>query len=175
MLRQREIDYLKQGRNGRNRRSQLILIIIGSLVGLVALAYLFFWISLAPARSARSEAENVAASVGITKTERFLVANDSNAYYGIIGRTNSGEQKVAIIKRNSQQATVLMRRDGLSDDKLNKLIIDNYHPAKIYSIGLSIYKEQPVWSISFLSKNNKLNYVKLDYQSGEEYQIIKGI
>lgn len=175
MLRQSGIDYQKQKRNRHPSRPQLIFILIGTLIALAAIGYFFIWLSLAPMRTARIEAEEVANSAGITKTEQFFVSNDSDVYYSIIGRTNSGEQKVAIIKKNSQQATILLRKDGLTASQLTKLIEDNYQPAKIYSTALSIYQDQPVWQVAFLSDDKRLNYVLLDYQSGEEYQIIKGI
>lgn len=171
-----DVRIIQQKQMRRRHWSRLFFIWFGVFIALFAIILAYFYFSLTPVRNSEGEIKNIVRQkTDITQQETFLISNRNDTYFSVIGKTKNGTEKVALIKNGSKYVETFKRSSGMSNEALNKLLNEKYKVKHIYSIAISKYKGTVVWEIAYLSKNNKLNYLTLDFKTGKVYREITGI
>lgn len=151
-------------------------IIAGIGIVIAALVLGYFYIALSPIRQDEDRLQKlVKAHSDIATVQQFSVDYRKGTTYAVIGTTTSGHEKVAIVHGQSSQVKTYDRAAGLSNDQLRRLILKTYQPKKVYSANISDYKGALVWEVSYRSQNNSLNFVTLDFKTGQSYRTINGL
>jgi uncharacterized protein YpmB len=63
--------------------------------------------------------------------------------------------------------------DGLSEKDVRKLVDKQFNPQKVTSIGLAIYEKVPVWQVTFIDKDDNLNFITYQFSNGKQVQTIR--
>ncbi|CAM3126705.1 DUF5590 domain-containing protein [Leuconostoc rapi] len=171
-----DIRIRQRRKQNRVHWSRVWFIAAGIGIVLAALTICYFYVSLTPMRRDESRLQRfVKTKTDIATVQQISVDHRQKTTYAITGTTASGQQKVAIVRGKSDQVKTYDRRKGLSDKKLRQLILTTYKPKKIYSANISEYKHALVWEVSYKGQDNTLNYVTLDFKTGNPYRVIKGL
>ncbi len=148
----------------------------GIVILISALVLGYFYISLSPMRHDEARLQRfVKAKTDIATVQQINVDYRQKTTYAVTGTTATGKQKVAIVQDDMKQVKTYDRRDGLSNQKVRQLILTKYKPKKIYSVNISEYKNTLVWEVSYKGQNNDLNYITLDFKTGQSYRVINGL
>ncbi|MGR3741787.1 PepSY domain-containing protein [Companilactobacillus sp. DQM5] len=156
----------------RVTRSWIIVGII--LIGMVS-TFWFFSIASEPYTSARQQANNIAfKSADINTPDYFSNFTQKKQYFTVGGLTSKNKYRYVIIDAKSGKIKIL-NKNQYSKDYIMNMIKEKFNVKKIFHINLGLIDKKPIWEISYLDKNNKSNYVFIDYYSGKITETIKDI
>ncbi|MBS4199480.1 DUF5590 domain-containing protein [Bacillus sp. FJAT-49732] len=154
------------------------ILIIFPLIILIISASLYVYIDArAPLLKAEQYAEQRA------KTEAHLVSNDeffvyhgTKTYYVIKGKNEKGTETIVWIPEESKKDIIIKKAsDGISEkDAISKLIQEE-NPKKILGARLGMEKNLPIWELSYLDQNSKLNYYYIHFDSGKWWRKIENL
>ena len=158
-------------RRGHKRRW-----LIGAIVVLAVLVSGITIVSVAlqPVNDARNTVTKLAVKQNkITKVTDFHHISRQKTYNSIIG-VNKKHQKVGVIMTGSSKKLVTIKMaDGLSETKVRQLIQSDYHPKRITSMGLAMYKQVPVWDVTFLDRQGNVNLITYQFSDGKKVRTIQ--
>lgn len=171
-----DIRIRQRQRRSRVHWARIWFIVAGVAILLAALTLSYFYISLSPMRQDEDRLQRLVKSkTDIATVKQISVDNRQKTTYAVTGTTTGGQEKVAIVHGNSQQVTAYNRHDGMTNDQLGKLLLKTYKPKKIYSANISEYRKTLVWEVCYKGQDNALNYLTLDFKTGQPYRVINGL
>ncbi|OCA90331.1 hypothetical protein A8F94_00025 [Bacillus sp. FJAT-27225] len=105
---------------------------------------------------------------GIERHSRFQLYNGfDKTTYVIEGKNNKGEEIIAWFPENSEKVTVRKISDGVSEKEAIRIVTEEMKPSEIHSIKLGMYKNIPIWEVSYSIGNDQLNYYLVNFDTGE--------
>ena len=171
-----DIRIRQRQRRSRVHWARIWFIAAGVGIVVAALTLGYFYISLSPMRHDEDRLQRlVKAKTDIATVQQISVDNRQSTTYAITGTTSSGREKVAIVHGHSNQVKAYSRSDGMTNAQLGKLLLKTYKPKKIYSAIISEYKKTLVWEVCYKGQDDALNYLTLDFKTGQPYRVINGL
>ncbi|WP_241433083.1 DUF5590 domain-containing protein [Listeria cornellensis] len=163
-----------------NRKSywKWIWISIAALVIVVAGFFTFFYSAQKPVRADEEKAtERIAGKVDLKEQEDFYLYNGANGVYYVLTGKNSKNKDIIVWVPKSKKGTVVVKyaKDGISKDEAIAKVKQEKNPVKILNVTLGMDKGVPIWEVSYLDKDNNLNYYDLDFETGEWYRAIENL
>jgi|GEM_PF-1726327 len=158
-------------RRGHNRRWLIGgLIVLAVLVSGIAILS----VALRPVNDARNTVTKLAVKQNkISTVTEFHHISRQKTYNSIIGMNKNHQQIGVIMTGSSTKLVTIKMADGLSEAKVRQLIQTNYHPKRITSMGLAIYKHVPVWDVTFLDKQGNVNLITYQFSDGKAVRTIQ--
>ncbi|MBW8349060.1 DUF5590 domain-containing protein [Bacillus sp. IITD106] len=117
------------------------------------------------------------------KTEAKLVSNDeffvyhgTKTYYVIIGQNQDDVKTIVWIpEKNNEKIVIKKASDGISENEAISKLIKEENPKKILGARLGMEKKLPVWELSYLDQNSKLNYYYIHFDTGKWWRKIENL
>lgn len=146
---------------------------------LISLAIVISSIVLIQARAPYKNAEQLAEETAIDEGHLAAVTN-SYVYRGlssnmtVIGEDGKGNKKAVFIyeKDSEKEPSVLSFKDGISGSEATKLVEKELDVKELLHVRLGMEEVGPVWEVSFIGKNDKLNYVYILFENGNWWKRI---
>lgn len=154
--------------------------ILASILAVLVLAIILFSIVLVrstrPFNQARQEAEALALQYGkISEPDAFYYYNRSGEYYGVKGKSTSGEMTYALIPQDGKEITILKEKDGTSDNQAMKIALATGNVVTITKVSLGKKDDQVVWEITGKDQNKQLVYFLIQFTDGQVLSEIQNI
>lgn len=153
----------------------LISLLIGMLL-LILGATTLVTRSLSPYKQARAETIELAEDrADLVTADEFYWFNGDETFFTITGKNSEGTPIVVIVQQDGGAVQSYNQADTISE---HEAIIETYNredPVKVLEARIGIYKEQPVWEVSFRQENDRIGYMILSLTSGEWIRTIKNI
>lgn len=144
------------------------------VLGLIVTGYTYW--AIAPMRSAENRVERlVHQKTDLVNLDQITVDYRDKTTYAVIGEDAKGTKQVAIIQGNSEKVKTFPRSSGMTNQELDQLVVQRYHPKRLYSANISYFKDTLVWEVSYEGRKGELNYVTLDFKTGKAYRTINGL
>ena len=109
----------------------------------------------------------------LSSVSKFYRISRQHTYYSAVGENKKHDQIGVIARGKSNKLATVNMADGLSEKNVRKLVNKQFSPKKITSIGLAIYKKVPVWQVTFLDKDENLNFITYQFSDGKQVQTIR--
>ncbi|MBM7617459.1 uncharacterized protein YpmB [Weissella uvarum] len=161
-----EMRLAPQRRRRQQRRRRYT--IIGVIVIILILVVGYFAAVNHPMSQARSNLTHSAKQAKqIRYVDHFYHVSNQHTYYALTGR-NQDNQPVGVIQRKgSKKLTTVKLNHGLSAKDIRQSVKQNYQVKKITSLGLATYHNIPAWDVTFIDKQNNMNYVTYRFSDGK--------
>lgn len=148
-------------------------------VFLVSLAIVISAIVLVQARGPYKDVEQMAEETTL-KEGRLTSVSDSYVYRGltsnmtVIGHDAEGNELAVFIpeSESDQEISELLLEDGISQQDTLELVQEEMDVKEILHIRLGLEEVGPVWEVSFIGSNDKLNYVYILFENGKWWKRI---
>ena len=159
-----------------SKKQKRIITLIGIFFILILSVLAVFSISRSPINQARKQTIAVAQKrVGLNNPGEFYLFDYDKTYYTISGDNKYGKPIYVIVYPKTGSITVLNHTSGFNHKEILNLVKNNYSPYKILNGNLGLYKNQPVWDVSFLNKKGQLNFLILSFKNGSNIKYIKNV
>jgi uncharacterized protein YpmB len=116
---------------------------------------------------------NKAAIAEITKSTDLDVVENVNFYFGsspyrvVSGKTKSGESILVWMNEETKEITIKSEEEGWSKDQVLQRVKEERDPANIKSVRLGMEGNRPIWEITYLDKEQRLNFYYALFETGE--------
>lgn len=148
-------------------------------VFLVSLAIVISAIVLVQARSPYKDAEQYAEQTAIDQGEVVSIT-DSYVYRGltsnmtVIGKDAEGHSKAVFIPEGDSDSkwTSVLIEEGISKEDTLKFVQNEMDVKEVLHIRLGMEEVGPVWEVSYIGTNDKLNYVYILFENGNWWKRI---
>ena len=115
-------------------------------------------------------------AASLQTTEKFYLYHGSETYFVIIGDDKKKEKKVVWIPEKADEEMIVKSYDkGISEEQARKKLQTEKKPKEILGIHLGMEKNIPIWEISYLDKNDRLNYYYIDFATGDWWRKIENL
>ncbi|WP_430539386.1 DUF5590 domain-containing protein [Listeria rocourtiae] len=155
-----------------------IWISIAAIVVVIAGFFIFFYSAQKPVRADEKEAlARIEGKVDLKEQEDFYLYNGANGVYYVLTGKNSKNKNIIVWVPKSKKGTVVVKyaKDGISKDEAIAKVKQEKNPVKILNVTLGMDKGVPIWEISYLDKDNNLNYFDVDFETGDWYRAIENL
>ncbi|KRM97504.1 hypothetical protein FC19_GL001545 [Liquorilactobacillus aquaticus DSM 21051] len=158
-------------------RNNLKRIIVLATVIIVAFgAFVIYSQLTSPRREARAEATKLAQKYAKLKTvKNFYWYNRQKTYFTVDGQNNSGQNIYVVIAQKGGQINIYSHDKGISDSQARSIVRKEHQPKKITKIAMGMWKNKPVWEITYLNKSNRLCYDLVSFKNGSMLKTIQNI
>lgn len=104
----------------------------------------------------------------LTEVNDSEVYSGSNIYITVLGKDQSGEEKAVLIPANRDDLNIeeVLLKNGISKVQAIETVEKEFKVKEVLHTKLGWEQNNAVWEITFLSQNNKLNYVYLSFEDG---------
>ncbi|MBS4217332.1 DUF5590 domain-containing protein [Bacillus sp. FJAT-49711] len=147
----------------------IILIIFGSLY--------VYKKAREPLLSAEQYAENRAkAEAELVSNDKFFVYHGTKTYYVIMGDNQEGIETIVWIPEKKDEDIIIKKAsEGISENEAVSKLVNEEKPKKILGTRLGMEKNLPVWELSYLDQNSKLNYYYIHFDTGKWWRKIENL
>ncbi|ATF41159.1 hypothetical protein CO680_03485 [Weissella paramesenteroides] len=160
------------GRRGKRLRHWLLGILMFLFIILIGVSILGE--AQKPVDTAKERVTKIAKqSNKLTSVSKFYRISRQKVYYSAVGENKKHQKVGVIVQGKSDKLTTINMTDGLSEKQVKKLANKQFHPKKVTSIGLALYKQVPVWQLTFVDKDNNLNFITYQFSDGKQVQTIR--
>ncbi len=160
------------GRRGKRLRRWLLGILIFLVIILIGVSVLGE--AQKPVDTAKDRVTKIAKQSGkLTTVSKFYRISRQKVYYSAVGENKKNQKIGVIVQGKSDKLTTINMTDGLSEKQVRNLLNKQLHPKKITSIGLALYKKVPVWQLTFVDKDDNLNFITYQFSDGKQVQSIR--
>lgn len=104
----------------------------------------------------------------LTEVINSEVYSGSNIYITVLGKDQSGEEKAVLIPASRDDLNIeeVLLKNGISKIQAIETVEKEFKVKEVLHTKLGWEQNNAVWEITFLSQNNKLNYVYLFFEDG---------
>ena len=132
--------------------------------------------SLSPYNQARAETIELAGrKADLIDEDQFYWFNGEETFFTITGLDSEGTAIAVIVQQDSGDIQVFNQADILSENEAILEVYNQENPEEIMEARIGVYKDQPVWEVSFRLENGRIGYSMLSLTSGEWIQTIRNI
>ncbi|MGX9133858.1 cell wall elongation regulator TseB-like domain-containing protein [Rummeliibacillus sp. JY-2-4R] len=149
--------------------SIFLLILSVSLIALVS------WKSYSPFHGTEKTAKAaVLTKQQLKKVTDTYVYNGKTSYVTVIGTDSKGNEKAIFVPQDNkkEKPTEILIKKGISKKEAVSIASKNGDVKKILHTKLGIEKPGVVWEITYLNKQDKLNYVYIMFDDGRWWKRI---
>lgn len=160
----------------RRQKKFRITLLLGLLLGLLAVVGLGYAHATQPLSQAQASLVTRARRAGkIDRVDGFYHVAREKTFTTVTGR-NRQHQAVAVIAESGRKKLVTVRLDrGKSARQIRQRVQTDYHPKKITTFGLGIYKGIVVWEVTFIDRANNLTFLAYQFSNGELIRSIQNL
>ncbi|MFJ8261288.1 DUF5590 domain-containing protein [Rummeliibacillus sp. NPDC094406] len=151
--------------------SIFLLILSLSLIVIVG------WKSYSPFYSAEKTAKEA-----VLQDHQLKTVTDTYVYHGkdsyvtVIGTDSNGKNKAVFVPQDhKEKPTEVLMKDGISKKEALSEATKNGDVKKVLHTKLGLEKPGVVWEITYLNKQDKLNYVYIMFDNGRWWKRISNL
>lgn len=154
-----------------------IVIISLLLVLSVACSIYVYTKGRAPYKQAEQYAVNRAKSEAeFTSVDAFYMYHGTETYYVVIGNSEANEETIAWIPKDEKQQIITKKSsEGITEEEAIAKLYQEEKPKKLLGTRLGMEKKLPIWELSYLDNNSKLNYYYIHFDSGKWWRKIENL
>lgn len=161
-----EMRLAPQARRQQQRRRRYT--IIGVIILIVILILSYFSVVNRPMSQARSQLTTAAKKADkIQYVDSFHQISRQDTYYSITGRDKDKKSVGVLNKKGSSKLTTVNLDDGLTAADVKNTVEKNYDVKRITGPGLAEYQNIPVWDVTFIDKQDTLNFISYRVNDGK--------
>ncbi|MCY9806845.1 DUF5590 domain-containing protein [Lentilactobacillus senioris] len=158
------------------RGSRVPLIITGVILIIIFASVVVLTTATRPMRTAKAQTVAIAKKYGkVTKTTNFYSSNLGQTYYSVAGNTDQGKKVYVIVAKKGGHVTVLNQSAGISEASITQKVTQTRKPSKILNVSLTLTKEKPYWSVSYLNQKKQLCYAIYQFKNGKLSKLITNV
>lgn len=132
--------------------------------------------SLSPYNQAKNETIELASRrADLKETDAFYWYNGTETYFTITGLNSQQMPIIVIVEQDGGAIEVLNETDTISKQTAIQQTVNREEPDKILQARIGVYKEQPIWEVSFQFENKSIGYSYFSLTTGEWIKTIKNI
>ncbi|MBS4194475.1 cell wall elongation regulator TseB-like domain-containing protein [Lederbergia citri] len=152
-------------------------LIILPLIIIIAASIYVYRDARAPLLKAEQYAEKRAKiEAKLVSNDEFFVYHGTKTYYVIIGQNQEDVKTIVWVpEKNNDKIVIKKASDGISEDEAISKLIKEENPKKILGARLGMEKKLPVWELSYLDQNSKLNYYYIHFDTGKWWRKIENL
>ena len=150
------------------------------LIGLIVVLVLLIGgativsVAMHPVTAARERVTELAVKRNkITSATQFYAVSRNDTYYSVVGENKKHQKIGVIVKGKSKKLVTVKMADGVSAAEVRQLVKSKYNPKRITSLGLAIYKQVPVWEVTFIDRQGNLNFITYQFADGKADRTIQ--
>lgn len=144
--------------------SLVIVLIVGIL-----------WITASPFLDVQKKAEQLAISTDrLVEVEESYVYNGKSPYVTVFGKDEDGEEKALFIPINMKEEFIqtVSIADGVTAEQALSALNDEASVKEILHTKLGFEEVGAVWEITYINKQNTLNYEYILFEDGQWWKRI---
>lgn len=148
----------------------------GFIIVLLSTIFIIYHVGSAPYKDMQTQAIQMAKQhAGLKTAETFYLYN-RNQQNWTVGGVDKHRQKIfVIINPKNKHVVILDQSAGISQKTAVNKVIKADAPNQIHNVALGIYKQKPVWEITFSNKNHTTGYETLDFKTGKTVSRINNL
>ncbi|WP_022790923.1 DUF5590 domain-containing protein [Weissella halotolerans] len=160
----------------RRQKKFRTTLFLGLCLLVLAVGALGYARAVHPLSQAQSELVNRARRAGkIDQVDQFYHVAREKTFTAVTGR-NHQQKPVAVIAESGRKKLVTVRLDkGKSAKSIQQQVQADYHPKKITTFGLGIYKGIVVWEVTFIDQADNLTFLAYQFSNGELIRSIQNL
>ena len=156
----------------------LLFIIIFAISLTSILSLLIYFQAKAPFKNANETAESyVLKNNLLSEVDNSYMYNSVNTFHTVIGKTSEGEQKAFFVPEEKTEKVIqeINLKDGISESEAIQLALKDEQESDLLHAKLGVEEVGPVWEITYVNKDNKLNYVYILFNNGDWWKRISNL
>lgn len=141
----------------------------------LSLVVIVGWKSYAPFHSSEKTAKAaVLHNQQLSKVTDAYVYQSKKSYVTVIGKDSNGKKKAIFMSKNNREEkpTEVFLKDGISKKEAIAEASKKGDVKEILHTRLGVEKPGVVWEITYLNKQDKLNYVYIMFENGQWWKRI---
>src|SRR5690625_5161126 len=149
---------------------------------LVTMLFLIFGVtfvltrSLSPYNQAKAETIELAERrADLVESDVFYWFNGDETFFTITGENSEGTPIVVIVQQDGGAIQVFNQEEVISEREAVAATYNRENPEKILEPRIGMYKNEPVWEVSFRLENGRIGYTVFSLTTGEWLRTIKNI
>ncbi|MCR2820212.1 cell wall elongation regulator TseB-like domain-containing protein [Lederbergia panacisoli] len=154
------------------------IFILLPLIIITVSVYIYVYIEARqPLLKAEQYAEKRArAEANLVSNDEFFVYHGTKTYYVIIGNNQEGIETIVWIPEKKDEDIITKKvSEGISEKEAISKLVYEEEPKKILGTRLGMEKNLPVWELSYLDQNSKLNYYYIHFDTGKWWRKIENL
>ncbi|WP_239254512.1 DUF5590 domain-containing protein [Listeria ilorinensis] len=170
--------FILQRRKNKKRIGLWILLALGILILISGGAYLYLRSAEKPVEEAKQEAlDRISGSIELKEQDQFYLYNGvKSTYYVLTGKNKENKDIVVWVpEKKSGKIYVKYASDGISEAKAKQIVEEKKHPKKILNVTLGMENGVPLYEVSYIGKNDSLNYYDMTFSDGEWLREIENL
>ena len=156
-----------------------LLFIVTFAVSLtIIISLLIYFQAKSPFSEATSQAESyVVENNLLAVVDKTYVYNNTSTFHTVIGKTAKGEEKAYFLpaKQSDEKIMEVSLDEGISEQQAVDIAMKDVNGGKLLHAKLGVEKIGPVWEITYVNADDKLNYVYLLFDNGEWWKRISNL
>ncbi|MFD1707157.1 DUF5590 domain-containing protein [Siminovitchia sediminis] len=154
-----------------------LIIILTCIVTAAGMGGCVYSKAMEPLKKPREIAEDrLKEEADIHQVDEFYIYNGSETYYTAVGKNREG-QKVAAWIPASQKDKILVKNmsDGVSEKAAVEKLLSEKKPKELLGVRLGMEKNLPIWELTYLDENSRLNYYYVHFDTGKWWRKIENL
>lgn len=132
--------------------------------------------SLSPYNQAKAETIELAERrADLVEPDEFYWFNGNETFFTVTGKNSEGTPIVVIVQQDGGAIQVFNQDEIISEQEAIAETYNRESPEKILESRIGIYRDEPVWEVSFRLENGRIGYTILSLTTGEWLRTIKNI
>lgn len=162
---------------GRKRLTRTgVRVLLGVIVVAIVLVIWGIHHATQPLVQAQTQSETLAKKyAGLKTTTGFYWTNLDKTYYTVAGTNKQNQPVYVIVPQKGGQLRVLKQTSGLSRNAVLSRVWRRENPKKVLQAALSVFNNQPAWTVNYVNQKGKLCYETLSFKTGKMLQSIQNI
>ncbi|MEG0450730.1 MAG: DUF5590 domain-containing protein [Lysinibacillus sp.] len=144
----------------------------------LVISILVLWKADSPFNSIEESAEQLALDAkALAIVSESYVYNGKNSYVTVFGVDEYGDKKAIFVPTNLEEDSIqdVFLKDGITEKQALSVLKNEGNVQKVLHIKLGYEEPGAVWEISYLNDKDKLNYVYILFEDGDEWLGIKNL
>ncbi len=141
----------------------------------ICIGLFVFWQAGKPFSNQKEIAIDIALSENkLAQVSTVEVYSGSQSFVTVIGIDENGDDKAIFIPNSDQELPIeeVFLKDGITEEQALQVVKDEFTVKQILHTKLGWEDKNAVWEITFLSENDKLNYVYVMFKNGKWWKRI---
>lgn len=133
-----------------------------------------FYNAYKPVSAANTLASDAALQSGqIASIQSVQLYNGTESYVTVFGVNEAGDEVAIFVdEASTDNFTEVKLKDGITAEEAEAIVRKELKVGKVLHVSLGIEEESPVWEVVFKTGNDKLNYVYLFFENGQQWKRI---
>lgn len=153
----------------------LTTLLVAMLVLIISVVFIVSR-SLSPFNQAEAETIELAERrADLVEARDFYWFNGEETFFTVTGENSLGDAIVVIVQQEGGAIEVLDEAETISKQEVMTQTIAREEPEKILEARIGMFKDEPIWEVSYRLENGLIGYTTWSLRSGEWIRTIKNI